>query len=288
MKKIIIVSGPTASGKTKKAVQICKELNGEIISCDSRQIYKYLDIGTNKEGKINNDGLREIDGIVQHLTDIVEPDKIYSAQNFADDGELKIQEILSRNKVPVICGGTGLYINALIYGLDNIPQANPRLRQNLRTKSAQELYRILAVLDSKAARKNKGNPQRLLRAIEINVLTGKTLEQNYTPKKARYEFINYYLDSDKDILYSRINLRCTKMVFGGMITETLDVLKMGFQKNCPALSGIGYKHVIRFINNEIDEDKLINEFAKDTRHYAKRQRTWFGAQKDLTIIKGDI
>jgi tRNA dimethylallyltransferase len=287
MKSIVIVSGPTASGKTKKAIHICKALNGEIISCDSRQVYKYLDIGTNKEGIINNDGLREVDGVVQHLTDIIEPDKIYSAQNFADDAGKKIEDISSRGKLPVICGGTGLYINALIYGLDIMPAPNPRLRQNLRDKSPQELFRILAVLDSKAAQKNRGNPQRLIRAIEINVLTGKTLARNFKPKKARYEFVNYYLDVDKEILYSRINQRCRKMVFDGMVKETLKVLNMGFEKKCPALSGIGYKHIIKFIDKIIDENTFIEEFAKDTRHYAKRQQTWFKAQENLTVLKGD-
>jgi tRNA dimethylallyltransferase len=288
MKKIIIVSGPTASGKTKKAVQICKELDGEIISCDSRQVYKYLNVGTNKEGKLNAEGLREIDGIVQHLTDIIEPDRFYNAQNFADEADKKIKEIFSRGKVPVICGGTGLYINALIYGLDEMPEANSHIRQKLKDKSAADLYKILEVIDENAAQKNKGNPQRLLRAIEINLLTGKTLEQNYKPKKARYDFVWYYLEIDKKVLYGRINKRCCDMVIDGMIDETVKVLKKGYKKDCPALSGIGYKHVIRYLDFDIGEFQLIDEFQKDTRHYAKRQQTWFGAQKNLTVIKGDL
>ncbi|MDR1952471.1 MAG: tRNA (adenosine(37)-N6)-dimethylallyltransferase MiaA [Elusimicrobiota bacterium] len=275
MKKIILVLGATASGKTKKAVEISKQENGEIISCDSRQIYKYLDIGSNKEGKLIGESLREIDGISQHLTDIIEPDKTYNAAAFAKDADKKIEEIIERKKVPVICGGTGLYVKALLYGLDEMPSADEKLRTELKNKSADELYEKLLTIDPQAATKHKGNPQRLMRALEINILSGKNLKDFFKPTKARYDFTLYNLDTPRDKLYAKINLRCAKMIKNGMIEETKKVLDMGFSKQCPGLSGIGYKLIIEFLDGKISKNKLIEEFSKETRHYAKRQITWF-------------
>ncbi|MDR0822262.1 MAG: hypothetical protein LBN20_00575, partial [Endomicrobium sp.] len=141
MKKIVIISGATASGKTKTAVQFCKENNGEIISCDSRQVYKYLDIGTNKEGILNADNsYRTINGIPQYLTDIINPDQKYSAADFVHDANIKIDEIINKGKLPVIVGGTGLYIKSLLYGLDEMPPADENLRKKLSQKTKQELY----------------------------------------------------------------------------------------------------------------------------------------------------
>ncbi|MCL2485217.1 MAG: tRNA (adenosine(37)-N6)-dimethylallyltransferase MiaA [Endomicrobia bacterium] len=310
MKKIIVISGPTASGKTQKAVEFCKKNNGEIISCDSRQVYKYLDIGTNKEGEIrqitnnkeqssNNDtnhGLprqdfvlprndkqqfRVIEGINQYLTDIINPDQTYNAADFVKDADIKINEIISAGKLPVITGGTGLYIKSLLYGLDEMPAANAEIRESLKSKTADELYELLVKRDREAAEKNKQNPQRLLRALEINILSGKNVSQHYKPKTPRYDFIHYTICVENEVLYKRINDRCLYMLENGMLDETREVLDMGYAKNCPGLSGIGYRHIIKYFDNEISKDILIEEFSKDTRHYAKRQNTWFKAQPDI-------
>jgi tRNA dimethylallyltransferase len=283
---IIIISGPTASGKTKKAVEICKEINGEIISCDSRQIYKYLDVGTNKGGILIKDGIREINGICQYLTDIINPDETYNAAEFVRDADLKISEIYKNKKVPVIVGGTGLYIKALLYGLDDMPKSDESLRNDLRNKSQEELYKHLLKLDPESAEKNRKNPQRLIRALEINILSGKTLRQHIKPKRQRYDFKHYSIVVDNEVLYGRINKRCEHMVEHGMIEETIKVLNMGYDKNCSALSGIGYKHIIRYLDKKISKEELITEFSKDTRHYAKRQKTWFKTQADIGFIHG--
>ncbi|MDR2437551.1 MAG: tRNA (adenosine(37)-N6)-dimethylallyltransferase MiaA, partial [Endomicrobium sp.] len=200
---IIIISGPTASGKTKKAVKICKEINGQIISCDSRQIYKYLDVGTNKEGVFIQDGIREVDGVCQYLTDIINPDENYNAIEFVKYADLKISEISKNGKVPVIVGGTGLYIKALLYGLDDMPKADEFLRKELKNKSQEELYESLLNLDPTAAEENKENPQRLLRALEINILSGKTIGDLIKPKAPRYKFKHYSLVIENNILYDR-------------------------------------------------------------------------------------
>ena len=281
---IIVISGPTASGKTKKAIEFCKAKNGEIISCDSRQVYKYLDIGTNKEGVFLQNGLRKIGEVLQHLTDIINPDQTYSAAAFAQDADLKIAEILKKNKVPVITGGTGLYIKALLYGLDDMPKADESLRKELKAQSKEKLYNRLLKLDPEAAKKNKKNPQRLLRALEVNILSGKTLKEHFKPKSPRYNFKHYSISVENEILYKRINDRCKQMINNGMIEETQKVLDMGFDKNCPALSGIGYRHIIQYLDKKISRDDFILEFSKDTRRYAKRQNTWFKVQPDIEYI----
>jgi tRNA dimethylallyltransferase len=282
---IIVISGPTASGKTKKAVEFCKAKNGEIISCDSRQVYKYLDIGTNKEGHLLQNGLRKIDGVLQHLTDIINLDQTYNAAAFVHAADLKIAEILKKHKVPVITGGTGLYIKALLYGLDDMPKADEFLRKELKAQSNEELYNKLLKLDPEAAEKNKKNPQRLLRSLEVNILSGKTLKEHFKLKSPRYNFKHYSISVESKILYKRINERCKQMIDSGMIEETQKVLDMGFDKNCPALSGIGYRHIVQYLDKKISRDDLVLEFSKDTRHYAKRQNTWFKAQSSIEYIK---
>ncbi|MDR2676427.1 MAG: tRNA (adenosine(37)-N6)-dimethylallyltransferase MiaA [Endomicrobium sp.] len=286
---IIVISGPTASGKTKKAIEFCKRNNGEIISCDSRQIYKYLDIGTNKEGILLQDGTRNINGVIQHLTDIVSPDQEYSAVDFMKNADAEILKILYKHKVPVVTGGTGLYIKTLLYGLDFISETDKTLRKELKSKCCDELYEILLKLDPQAAEKNKKNPQRLVRALEINILSKKTIKANLKYKKTpRYSFKHYSLCVDNKILYRKINDRCKYMIENGMIEETQKIVDMGFKANCPGLSAIGYKHVLQYLNNNMSKDDLIMRFSRDTRHYAKRQNTWFKAQPDVEFIYNTI
>lgn len=284
MQKIIVISGPTASGKTNLAVQYCKKYNGEIISADSRQIYKYLDIGTNKEGALLQNGTREIDGIIQYLTDIISPDKSYSAADFIVDADKKIKQIAEKGKIPFVVGGTGLYIKALLYGLDDMPKADENLRKKLLEKSNEELYKQLLELDPEAAKKNEKNPQRLLRALEVNILSGKKVSDHFKPKAKRYDFKHYSISVDNETLYNRINARCEEMLENGMIEETQKILGFGYAKNCPGLSGIGYRQIIDFLDNKIASKDLLEEFSKDTRHYAKRQNTWFRGQPDIEFI----
>jgi len=284
--EIIIISGPTASGKTKKAVEICKERNGEIISCDSRQVYKYLDVGLNKEGTLLQNGFREINGVLQYLTDIINPDQNYNVADFVEAADLKIAEIFKKGRVPVIVGGTGLYIKSLLYGLDKMPKTNKSLRDKLKARPHIELYNRLLKLDPESAKKNRENPQRLLRALEVNILSGKTLREHFEIKCPRYKFSHYSIFVEKKILYNRINERCKYMIKNGMIEETQKVLDMGFNESCFALSGIGYRYVVQYLNRKISLGNLVSEFSKDTRHYAKRQITWFKAQSDVKFING--
>ncbi|MDR2709290.1 MAG: tRNA (adenosine(37)-N6)-dimethylallyltransferase MiaA [Elusimicrobiota bacterium] len=287
MKKIIVVAGPTCAGKTAMALSLAKRKNGEIISADSRQIYKYLDIGSNKEGKLKDRGVREIDGVLQHLTDIVLPDQSYSVADFIKDADEKIEQIIDRQKVPIVCGGTGLYIKGLLYGLNEMPKADEKLREKLKRLSKAQLYENLFKLDPQAAKSNFGNPQRLLRALEVNIISKKTMQEHFVKRDARYDFEIYNLCPDRKVLYEAINERCKKMIEGGMIEETQKILNMGYAKNCPALSAIGYQLIIEFLpylsksSAGVKTKKLqtlIDEFSKQTRRYAKRQITWFKTQ----------
>ena len=292
--QIIIISGPTAVGKTSIATELCKRINGEIISADSRQVYKYLDIGTNKEGNFI-DGIRYVDGIPQYLTDIIAPDQKYSAKNFETDARKYVELILKKNKVPVITGGTGLYIKAFLYGLDELPDADENIRkeieQIIKEKSLDYLYKLLYKVDEVSAIKNKGNYQRLIRAYEIYKITGKAMSelirQNKDKNLHTVPFRHIVVTRDRGKLYSRINKRCEDMINGGMIEETKKILDMGYADDCYGLTGVGYKYIIRYLNNHISKKELINSFSQDTRRYAKRQITWFMHQQDIEIINAD-
>ena len=286
----IIISGPTAVGKTAVAVELCKKLDGSIISADSRQVYKYLDIGTNKEGIIRGD-YRQIDGIKQYLTDIITPDQKYTAKNFEMDAQKYENIILKENKVPVIVGGTGLYLKSFLYGLDDLPDANENIRQEIENiisdKGLDYVYKLLLKVDPISASKNKGNTQRIIRAYEIYKITGTSMTQllqNNEKSKKEKNFKHFVLMKDREVLYKKINERCKKMIDFGMLEETKKVLNMGYKQDCYGLTGVGYKHIIKYFNNEISKQELIDIFSQDTRQYAKRQITWFTKQPDINKI----
>ena len=286
----IIISGPTAVGKTAVAVELCKKLNGSIISADSRQVYKYLDIGTNKEGALKGD-IRQIDGINQYLTDIITPDKKYTAKSFEIDAQKYEDVILKENKVPIVVGGTGLYLKSFLYGLDDLPDADENIRKEIENivskKGLDYVYKMLLKADPVSAAKNKGNTQRIIRAYEIYKITGKPMTQllqNSRKQNKGKKFKHFLLLRDRKFLYEKINERCKKMIDFGMIEETKKVLDMGYKIDCYGLTGVGYKHIIKYFNNELTKQELIDKFSQDTRQYAKRQITWFTKQPDVNII----
>ena len=286
----IIISGPTAVGKTAVAVELCKRLNGSIISADSRQVYKYLDIGTNKEGALKGD-IRQIEGINQYLTDIITPDKKYTAKNFEIDAQKYEDRILKENKIPIIVGGTGLYIKSFLYGLDDLPDADDNIRKDIERvvleKGLDYVYEQLFKVDPVSAIKNRGNTQRIIRAYEIYKITGKSMTQLLQENKKnekKKNFKHFVLLRNREFLYKKINERCKKMIESGMLEETKKVLDMGYKQNSYGLTGVGYKHIIKFFNKEISKQELIDIFSQDTRQYAKRQITWFKKQPDTQII----
>lgn len=286
----IIISGPTAVGKTAVAVELCKKINGEIISADSRQVYKYLDVGTNKEGTLKGN-IRQIEGINQYLTDIISPDQKYNAKNFEIDAQKYENIILNKGKFPIIVGGTGLYLKAFLYGLDDLPNADENIRQEIenmiKEKGLEYVYNLLLDVDPISAKKNKGNTQRIIRAYEIYRITGKSMTQlleNSKKIEKKKNFKHVVLLSSRENLYKKINERCKKMISSGMIEETKKVLDMGYKQDCYGLTGVGYRHIIKYFNNETSKQELIEKFAQDTRQYAKRQITWFIRQPNVNII----
>ena len=284
----IIISGPTAIGKTSVAVELCKRINGSIISADSRQVYKYLDIGTNKDGILKNN-IRYIENIEQYLTDIIEPNQKFDVKSFENLAEEHEKTLLKQNKIPVVVGGTGLYIKAFLYGLDDLPYADENLRKEIETiiekKGTDFIYNELLKVDKINANKNKGNRQRLVRAYEVYKLTGKTMSQllNIKPKKEK-KFKHFVLLEDRQKIYNKINERCKKMLSCGMIEETEKVLQMGYDKKSYGLTGIGYRQIVEYLDNKITKDQMIESFSQETRQYAKRQITWFKNQLDINII----
>ncbi len=289
----IIISGPTAVGKTAVAVELCKKINGSIISADSRQVYKYLDIGTNKEGVLKGN-IRQISGINQYLTDIITPEQKYTAKSFEIDAQKSEDIILKENKVPVVVGGTGLYIKAFLYGLDDLPDANEDIRKEIENivneKGLDYVYNSLKKVDFVSAEKNKGNTQRIIRAYEIYKITGKSMTQLLQESKKQEKrklFKHFVLLKDRENLYKRINVRCKEMIDSGMLEETKKVLDMGYKQDCYGLTGVGYKHIIKYFNDKISKSELTDSFSQDTRQYAKRQITWFKKQPDVKIINID-
>lgn len=287
----IFILGPTASGKTAVAKALAKLIDGEIISADSRQVYKYLDIGTNKEGAWESTkNARVTDGIVQHLTDIIEPDETYSAGRFLDSASKIITELQNRNKTPIITGGTGLYIKALVDGLAPLPDKDIALRQKLNDElnknGTDYFYQRLEAVDPASAQKNKNNPQRLLRALEVYMLTGTPLSQLHANTKPFLEkFVQFGLMWPRPELYNSIDSRSSVMLKSGMIEETKAVLDKGFSKYSPGIQSIGYSSIIEHLEGKITYETMEAELQRSTRNYAKRQMTWFNKDKRIIWIQ---
>ena len=289
MKNIVIV-GPTASGKTAVAAALAKMINGEIISADSRQVYKYLDIGTNKSGEWDKViKARFFNGIAQYLTDIIEPDAKFSAGDFAKLALEEVKRLKKAGKVPIIVGGTGLYIRALIDGLAPMPERNEEVRRKLQEKLLEKgkeyLYDKLNKVDPESAENNRHNPQRLIRALEVFEVTGVPISrlQKKTVKPDE-EFVQFGLGWPREIIYKRIDRRSTDMLRSGMIEETRMSLSKGFKETAEAFKGIGYRDVLDHIAGKIDLKELEYRLRRDTRRYAKRQMTWFRSDKRINWI----
>lgn len=287
--KVIVIGGPTASGKTSLGVELAKRINGEVISADSMQIYKDMTIGTAKPQ------LEEMEGIPHHLIDFVSPDERYSVADFKLDAEKKIEEILSKGKVPIIVGGTGLYIDTLIYGIE---YPNIEFDENYRNElldiansenGLDELYEKAKKIDPDAIEKISPNDKkRITRIIELYKATGKTkteLERISRINGVKYDYKVFAINMDREKLYERINLRVDLMIENGLVDEVKNIVNK-YNKFPTAMQGLGYKEVVEFLNGEITEIEMIDKIKQETRRYAKRQLTWFRKNKDIIWIDG--
>ncbi|UCD05823.1 MAG: tRNA (adenosine(37)-N6)-dimethylallyltransferase MiaA [candidate division WOR-3 bacterium] len=273
---ILTIIGPTAVGKTDVAMLIAEKISGEIVSADSRQIYKHLNIGTAKPSKAQR---RKIPF---HLIDFIELEEEYSCGQFARDAEEKIDKILTRKKIPIVCGGTGLYIRALFHPLDNLPRSSARtkekLRKMLQRHGIEYMYRKLQRIDPLwAGRIKSRDKQRILRGMEVFELTGKPISAMMGKKKTRAKFPPHYvgLRLQRDALYSRINTRFEQMLSNGLVKETEALLKEGFDPGLSALRTIGYKEITAYLQGTMSFDEAVERAKRRTRNYAKRQMTWF-------------
>jgi tRNA dimethylallyltransferase len=279
---VIVISGATGTGKTTVGAALSGMIGGEIISADSRQVYRYLDIGTNKSGTWEPDnGIRRYLGIPQYVTDLIDPSESFSAGTFVERAIRHCIDIIARGKIPVIVGGTGLYIKAMVDGMADLPTADPLLRRELaaeiRVKGPLYLYEQLNAVDPVSAQKNQHNPQRLIRALEVFRLTGIPLSRLHetTKKPTNYQFLQFSLDWPREELNALLDKRTAAMFDAGLLEETRAVLGRGFKYSDPALEGIGYRHAIQHINGALSLADAIEQTRSDTRHYAKRQVTWF-------------
>jgi len=274
--KVIAIVGPTASGKTDYAVQLAKELNGEIVSSDSRLVYKGFDIGTAKPTQY------EMQGIKHHLIDIVEPTEDYSVGLYLKDAKVAINDIISRGKFPIVAGGTGLYFRVLLEDFD-LPKVEPDfdLRNKLKLLSSEDLYQILLDMDKKAAEFiDKNDKKKLIRAIEVVKITGKPLAENQRKKESEYDVEWIGMNYPREILYDRINKRVDLMIEKGLIEETEKLLrKYGPIDNI--IDTIGYKEIYSYLNKELELEEAANLLKQNTRRYAKRQLTWFRKNSEI-------
>ena len=282
--KVIVIVGPTSSGKTALSIECAKKFNGEIISSDSMQIYKDMNIGTAKVTE------EEAQGIKHYLVDFVSPEQRYSVSDFKRDAEEALEEIIAKGKTPIVVGGTGLYVNSLIYGIDyQDMEYDKEYRNELMEKAESEeglksLYEEAVKIDPEAMEKISPNDKkRITRVLEIYKQTGMTKtkqEELSRLKEVKYDYRVFAITMPREELYERINLRVDLMIKDGLIEEVESLLKK--YKNFPtAMQGLGYKEVVEYLNGEYSKEEMIDKIKQETRHYAKRQLTWFRRNKEI-------
>ncbi len=282
MQQIMVVAGPTASGKTGFAVQLAKKYGGEVISADSIQIYQELNIASAKPTK------EEMEGIPHHLLDMVSPFDRFSVADYVEKAKATIDEVLARKALPIVAGGTGLYISSLVDNIEFLDEAcdmsvREALLSRVESEGIMPLYEELKKIDPKAALNiHPNNKKRVVRALEIYETTGMTLtEQNERSRKnpSPYEPFMIALCPPREVLYERINRRVDQMVTMGLLEESKRLKDMGLSREMQSMQGIGYKEVFDYLDGFVTFEDCIENIKKSTRHYAKRQLTWFRRDK---------
>ncbi|MEN9647904.1 MAG: tRNA delta(2)-isopentenylpyrophosphate transferase, tRNA dimethylallyltransferase [Candidatus Parcubacteria bacterium] len=279
---IVVVCGPTATGKTQYAIELAKKINGEVISADSRQVYTGMNIGS---GKVTRE---EMQGIPHHLIDVVSPKKVFTVSDYQQLATQIIEEIISRGKVPIICGGTGFYIDALVNQsvIPNVPP-NKKLRLELNKESAIKLFELLLKLDKRRAQDiDPHNKVRLIRAIEIAKTLGKVPKVSINAA-AKYDVEWIGIDRDDAVLKARIEKRLTERFDQGMIEEVQALNASGISWRRLLSFGLEYRYITLFLQNKISKEEMIEKLKTEIWQYAKRQRTWFKRNKNIKWIDPD-
>ena len=289
-KKILVIGGPTAVGKTELSIDLAKRLNAEIISDDSMQIYNYMDIGSAKVSK------GEMNGVVHHLIDVVDPSINFSVVDYKEQGEKAIKEIISRGKLPIIVGGTGLYINSLTCNMNfTKAEKDEEYRKEL-DKLANEhgnnyIHEMLKEIDPISYNEiHANNRKRVIRALEVYKLTGNPFSSYNAGEdfyKSEYDVHYYVLTMDREKLYERINLRVDIMMEKGLLEECIKLKEMGYTSSMQSMQGIGYKEILYYLEGDVKLQEAINMIKQGSRNYAKRQLTWFRRDKRVTFLDKD-
>ena len=288
---LIAISGPTASGKTKLSIQLAKKLNSEIISCDSRQFYKELTVGTAVPSK------NELSAVKHHLIQHISVNDVYNVKKFEEDSLKILDSQFKKNKYAIVTGGSGLFLDAIIYGIDEMPPSDREIRASL-NKSYNEhgikfLQNRLKEIDPKYYNKvDLNNHRRIIRSLEVSIISGKTYSSftsNKTNKSRRkkndFELVHIALDCERKKLYDKINSRVDRMITNGLIDEVRRVKKF---KSLNALNTVGYKEVIFYLEGKSTLEFAIQEIKKNTRRYAKRQLTWLRSKKNIHWVKTGV
>ncbi len=282
--KVIVICGPTASGKTKLAVELAKELDTEIISADSIAVYKDLQIGTAKPS------IEEQQGIKHHLIDFVDPKSPFTVFDYEKNAKEVINNLIKRNKIPIVCGGTGYYINSILYTFSyGNCKGDEKIRKKyqdiLEKNGTKYLYDMLKDVDEESYNTlHENDTVRIIRALEIYELSGQKKSEIKDEKKANYSFNAYSFKYPRQELYGRINYRVDQMFEQGLLEEVKNLLSMGLNENCQSMQAIGYKEIIQGIKENLSVEQMKDLIKLNTRHYAKRQITYFNRLDNLTYL----
>ncbi len=282
--KIIVIVGPTAVGKSKVAIELAERFNGEIINADSMQVYRFMDIGTAKPSKEDRERVRH------HLIDIRNPDEEFDAAQFRDEASKAVEDIVGRGYLPIVTGGTGLYLKALTEGLFDVPKVDKELRARLRIEvedsGISALFKRLAEVDPVAAERiGPYNTHRIIRALEIFYLTGIPISQHqksHAFSERPYDCLKIGLSVEREALYKKIDDRVDSMIKDGLVEEVSRIIAMGYRPETKAMQALGYSQICGYLDGKYNLDEAIALIKRDTRHYAKRQMTWFRRDDEIT------
>lgn len=281
---LIILTGPTAVGKTALSIQLAKALEGEIISADSMQVYRHMDIGS---AKITG---AQRQGIAHHLIDILEPEEEFNVVRFQALAKAALTDIRQRGKLPIVVGGTGFYIQALLYDIDftenpGRPEIRKELEQLSETRGSEYLHRLLAQIDPESARLiHAHNVKRVIRAIEYYQITGQTISEHnreQQQKNSPFRFYYYVLNCERSLLYEQIDRRIDQMMEQGLVAEVERLRQAGCTRRMVSMQGLGYKEILDYLDGRLSLAEAVTVLKRDTRHFAKRQLTWFKRERDV-------
>lgn len=284
---LIILTGPTAVGKTDLSIALAHQIGGSVISADSMQVYRHMDIGSAKIRK------EEMQGIPHYLVDILEPDEEFHVVRFQEYARAALEKIYEQGEIPIVAGGTGFYIQALLYGIDFTEQPEDRayrkeLEQIAERQGPGKLHEMLKRVDEKSAEIiHENNRKRVIRALEFHHLTGKKISEHNEQERMRsspYRFAYFVLNDDRSRLYERIEKRVDRMLEEGLLEEVIRLKEMGCKQGMVSMQGLGYKEILEYLEGECTLEEAVRRIKRDTRHFAKRQLTWFRREREVVWI----